>query len=671
VHCLLEVGEDAWKFMDAGGEVWFTWTPLHQWEAAPGLTARRKAVHSRDSETAGAAAFMQQFQRHAAIMLLIGQEDGRIVDANPAAVRFYGYPHDVLCGMRVHDINQAPAAEVGRTLAQAVREEQNYFVFLHRLASGAVRTVEVYSSPVEIGGRQHLFSIIHDISDRVHAEKALRDSEEKFSKAFHGSPDSININRFEDGVYLEINEGFTRTTGYTQADVLGRSSRPSDLGIWVEPKDRQRMLDGLVEHGEVELEAPFRRKDGTILVGLMSARLIDIDGVKCILTITRDITERRRMEEALLTAQKLESISLLAGGIAHDFNNLLAGILGNLTLARMEIDGSHVAGLNLQSAERAVLSARNLTQQLLTFARGGAPVKGLTDVGELIRDAAGLVSHGTSCVCEFEISPVLWPAEIDAGQLGQVVQNIVINAVQAMPKGGKITLSAGNASVEPDNPYALAAGSYIEVSITDEGTGIPDDQVKKIFDPYFTTKEGGSGLGLATSYSILRNHRGYLGARSVQGRGSTFTFLVPAEPRRKVPSSAQEDIVVSGRGRRVLVMDDQELVRTMVERMLTHLGFATQGASNGSEAVRLFEAARREGAPFDLAVLDLTIIGGMGGKETLNTLLSIDPTVKVIVSSGYSTDPVLAHHREYGAAGVLPKPYRLVDLKKVLRDIGG
>jgi two-component system cell cycle sensor histidine kinase/response regulator CckA len=626
-------------------------------------------VSSRSNETGGAAAFMQRFQLHAAIMLLIRQDDGRIVEANPAAVRFYGYPHEMLCSMRVHDINGATADEVGRKLAQASREERNYFVFSHRLASGSLRTVEVYSSPVEVDGGQHLFSIIHDISDRVRAEKALRDSEEKFSKAFHGSPDSININRFDDGVYLEINEGFTRMTGYTQADVLGRSSTPRDLGIWVEQADRQRMVDVLVERGGVELEAPFRRKDGTILLGLMSARLIEIDGVKCVLTITRDVTERRKMEEALLTAQKLESISLLAGGIAHDFNNLLAGILGNVTLARMEASGSKVADLNLQSAERAVMSARNLTQQLLTFARGGVPVKGLADVGDLIRDAADLVSHGSSCVCAFEIPPHLWPAEIDAGQLGQVVQNIVINAVQSMPNGGKITLGAANVILEQENPYALPAGPYIQVSISDEGTGIPEDHLKKIFDPYFTTKATGSGLGLATSYSILRNHKGFLGVRSVPGRGSTFTFLVPAEPRQKIPGAVPEDVVVLGRGRRVLVMDDQELVRTMVERMLTHLGFRPQGASNGSDAIRLFREALQDGAPFQLAVLDLTIIGGVGGKETLATLLSIDATVKVIVSSGYSNDPILAHYREYGAAGVLPKPYRLIDLKRVLHDV--
>ena len=620
-------------------------------------------------QTAGTLAFMRQFGQHATIMLVVSLADGRIVDANPAAVRFYGYPWEVLCGLRIHDISPRPSDEIDQLLSAFSRGEEGHFVFPHRLSSGEARTVEVTSGPVGIDGRPYLLSIVHDISDRARAERALRESEEKFSKAFHGSPDSININRFEDGVYVEINEGFTRITGYTEADVLGRSSTPGDLGIWVDQADRDRMVAALADCGVTELEARFRRKDGSILIGAMSARLIEIDGARCVLTITRDITERRRMEEALLTAQKLESLSLLAGGIAHDFNNLLAGILGNISLARMEAPGSRGAADNLLSAERASLRARDLTHQLLTFARGGAPVKRLADVRSLIREAASFASHGSSCACEFDTPAGLWPAEIDEGQLGQVVQNIVINAVQAMPGGGTIRLEARNERLEPGNLRALPAGPYIRLSITDQGAGIPGEQLTRIFDPYFTTKQTGSGLGLATSYSILRNHGGHLGVSSTLGKGSTFTFLIPAQPDRTAPAAAAEQVEVHAKGRRVLVMDDQELVRGMVERMLRSLGFSTQGAANGETAIELFRAAQSQGVPFQLVILDLTVVGGMGGKETLAALREIDPSVKVIVSSGYSDDPVLAAYREHGASGVLPKPYRLQELKSVLREV--
>ncbi len=335
-----------------------------------GTSTRIRLMPVNAMRTSGAVAFMKRFERHAAIILLLSQGDGQIVEANPAAVRFYGYGHDTLCSLRIRDVNRRPPADLEQDVAAAFREERNYFVFPHMLASGEIRTVEIYSSPVEIDGAQYLFSIIHDISDRVRAQKALKDSEEKFSKAFHGSPDSININRYEDGVYLEINEGFTRMTGYTEADVLGRSSLPGDLGIWITREDRDRMVADLAQRGEAELEAPFRRKDGSTLTGMMSARLIEIDGVRCVLTITRDVTERRRMEEAQLTSQKLESISLLAGGIAHDFNNLLAGVLGNISLARTELSDEHQADESLRNAERALLRAKDLTQQLLTFARG-------------------------------------------------------------------------------------------------------------------------------------------------------------------------------------------------------------------------------------------------------------------------------------------------------------
>jgi two-component system cell cycle sensor histidine kinase/response regulator CckA len=626
-------------------------------------------MDSTPHQTAGTAAFMRRFEHHGAMMVLMDPSDGRIVDANPAAERFYGYPRDVLRGLRIHDINQQPAEEIDQLLSAVSRGKEGQFAFPHRLASGEIRTVEVTSGPVAIDGMVYLLSIVHDISDRARAERSLKESEEKFSKAFHGSPDSININRYTDGVYVEINEGFTRMTGYAEADVLGRSSTPGDLGIWVDQADRDRMVAALAERGETELEARFRRKNGSVLLGAMSARLIEIDGVKCVLTITRDVTERRRTEEAQLTAQKLESLSLLAGGIAHDFNNLLAGILGNISLARMEGQRSSAASDNLLSAERATLRARDLTHQLLTFARGGAPVKRLADVGALVREAASFASHGSPCACELDIPPDLWPAQIDEGQLGQVVQNIVINAVQAMPAGGTIRLEARNERLGEANRGALPAGSYLRVSIADQGTGIPEEQLTRIFDPYFTTKQTGSGLGLATSYSILRNHGGHLGVSSALGRGSTFTFLVPAEPDREVPSAAAERVEVSARGTRVLVMDDQDLVRGMAERMLRTLGFSTHGASNGEEALALFHAARSEGRPFQLVILDLTVVGGMGGKETLAALRSIDPAVKVIISSGYSDDPILADYREHGASGVLPKPYRLAELKSVLREV--
>ncbi len=625
-------------------------------------------MQDKERRTAGTAAFMEGFEQHAAVMLLVSIPDGRIVEANPSAVRFYGYPRDTLCAMRIREINQLPPAELDGALRAAARGEGAHFLFPHRLASGETRTVEVHSGPVEIGGWPYLFSIIHDVSERARAVQALRESEEKFSKAFHGSPDSININRYEDGVNLEINEGFTRITGYTEADVLGRSSTPGDLGIWVDQADRDRLVAALAEAGVAELEARFRRKDGSVLLGAMSARLIEIDGVKCILTITRDITERRKMEQAALTAEKLESLSLLAGGIAHDFNNLLAGILGNISLARLETQGSRIANEYLLSAEQASLRARDLTHQLLTFARGGAPVKRLAEVGGLIREAAAFASHGSPCACQFDIPSGLWPAEIDEGQLGQVVQNIVINAVQAMPGGGTIKVETRNEILEEGNRFSLAPGPFLRIAITDRGIGIPEEQRRRIFDPYFTTKQTGSGLGLATSYSILKNHGGHLSVTSAVGEGSTFTFLIPAQPERALPAAAAATADVSAQGR-VLVMDDQDLVRGMVERMLHNLGFTTRGAANGEQALELFRAAREDGAPFQLVILDLTVVGGMGGKETLAALRSLDPSVKVIVSSGYSDDPVLSAYREHGASGILPKPYRLQDLKSVLSEV--
>jgi CheY-like chemotaxis protein len=375
-----------------------------------------------------------------------------------------------------------------------------------------------------------------------------------------------------------------------------------------------------------------------------------------------EITELRQVRQEMLKTQKLESLGVLAGGIAHDFNNILTAIIGNLSLARMQLHNTEKTAKRLVDAENAASRAKDLTQQLLTFARGGEPVKKVIEAGVLLKEAAGFAIHGSAVKCEFAFADDLWLVEVDEGQLSQVIHNLTINAVQAMPDGGTITLGAENFSSIPEGQRC------VRISVTDTGTGIPEQHIQRIFDPYFTTKQQGSGLGLATCYSIIKKHGGTVSVESTPGKGSKFYLTLPAsELSRTVEPQFQTDLAF-GVGR-VLVMDDEEPVRETLQAMLEALGYVAECTENGTEAVELYRQRKEEGKPFAVVILDLTIPGGVGGKETLASLLKINPDVKSIVSSGYSTDPIMANYREYGFSAVLTKPFGLQDMSKLLQEL--
>jgi PAS domain S-box-containing protein len=375
-----------------------------------------------------------------------------------------------------------------------------------------------------------------------------------------------------------------------------------------------------------------------------------------------DITELKHAREEMHKSQKLESLGVLAGGIAHDFNNILTAILGNISLARMQLHDTKKTAKRLIEAENAASRAKDLTQQLLTFARGGEPVKKVIEAGALLKEAAGFAIHGSTVRCEFALADGLWPVEVDEGQLSQVIHNLVINAVQAMPDGGTITIGAENLSSVPEGQRC------VRIFVADNGTGIPEEHLQRIFDPYFTTKQQGSGLGLATCYSIIKKHGGIITVESTLGKGSTFNLTLPVSKLGREAQPEFQTDVAYGIGR-VLVMDDEEPVRKALQAMLDELGYTAECAENGAEAVDLYRKRKEEGKPFAAVILDLTIPGGVGGKEAITTLLKIDPDVKAIVSSGYSTDPVMANYLEYGFSAVLTKPYLLQDMSRVFQEL--
>ena len=385
-------------------------------------------------------------------------------------------------------------------------------------------------------------------------------------------------------------------------------------------------------------------------------------------SITRDITSRKRMENELLKVEKLESLGILAGGIAHDFNNILSAILGNVSLAKLLVQPEEKLYTYINNAETACARARDLTQQLLTFAKGGAPVKKTSSIAQLLNETAGFALRGSNVRCEFQIAEDLWTAEVDEGQISQVIHNLVINADQAMPEGGALKVRAENILVNGQQNIPLPEGKYIAVAVSDQGIGIPKEYITKIFDPFFTTKQKGSGLGLASCYSILVNHGGYITAASEPGAGSTFTFYLPASAEKIEHKEVAGEVNSDGKGR-ILVMDDEDIIRDMAQELLSGLGYEVELAGDGAEALNRYQEARASGAPVDAVIMDLTIPGGMGGEEAIQKLLAVDPEARAIVSSGYSNNPIMADYKKYGFSGVLAKPYKIAELSAVLQSV--
>jgi CheY-like chemotaxis protein len=375
------------------------------------------------------------------------------------------------------------------------------------------------------------------------------------------------------------------------------------------------------------------------------------------------------MEDDILRLQteKMESISILAGGIAHDFNNILTAILGNITIAKMHINREDRSFKLLTEAEKASLRAKDLTQQLLTFSKGGAPVKKSVSISGLLKDTTEFALSGSKTSYNLCVPDDLWPVEIDAGQISQVINNLIINADQAMPGGGMITVHAENVTVG-QNEHPLQQGTYVKISITDEGIGIPHDHLQKIFDPYFTTKQKGSGLGLAICDSIVRTHDGHITVESRLGVGTTFYIWLPVTHTEPVTRRKGVEKIIKGKGC-ILLMDDEECILEATGEILHYLGYTVVTARDGREAVDTYKKALTSCQPFDVVIMDLTIPGGMGGKETLHHLLEIDPDVKAIVSSGYSDNPVTAQYKEYGFSGAVTKPYTVRELSETLHRI--
>ncbi len=511
-----------------------------------------------------------------------------------------------------------------------------------------------------------LQAVGRDVNERKMAEEALQRSEANFRKLAETAPALIYV--YSAGRLLYVNSMLEKVTKLSREQLLRMNMNPMDL---FNDDYRELTIKNTIARQKGEKIPPYEvgmtNESGQQMFGYLYADTIVYEGQPAILGLVVDITERKKMEEDLLQASKLESLGILAGGIAHDFNNILTVISGNISLAKIIIDADNEVTEVLTEVEKAAFQARDLTQQLLTFSKGGAPIKETASIQELLRESASFVLRGSNVNCNYAISDDLWAVSIDKGQISQVISNLIINADQAMPYGGSIQLSAENLH-STEIPPSLKATNCIKISIQDEGVGIAEKYQAKIFDPYFTTKQKGHGLGLTTCYSIIKKHDGDISVSSSLGIGTTVNIYLPAFPDQVVEINDMPSLVLSGQGK-ILIMDDETVVRETLGKMLRRLGYTTGFAADGLNAIHQYQTAQQTNEPYDAVLMDLTIAGGMGGKDAVKKLLEIDSAAKVIVSSGYSNDPVMAEYKKYGFSGVLPKPYEIQAVNQLLYDL--
>ena len=602
--------------------------------------------------------------------------DGAFLYVNRAWMETLGYGEDEVPGLTVFDILHPDCSECGPDFKSVVFGE----------TSGRVETIFITKNGKKInveGNISRAFSegkligtrgIFRDITERKEAEEVLSSERERLAVTLRCIGDGVITTDIEGKVVL-MNKVSETLTGWSQEQAKGR---PIAEVLHLINETSRAIQDNPVEILLKSGEA-VDILDHTLLVARNGQERLISDSISPIVDrksniigtvlVFRDITEERNLKEKLLKTEKIESLGVLAGGIAHDFNNLLNAIMGNIDLAVMDLDPGDRIHESLSRAEKAILRAKDLTQQLLTFSKGGAPIKKAAPISELIRDSADFAIRGSSAKCSFDLPEDLWKVEIDLGQMSQVINNVVLNGVHAMPGGGQIHIRAENIVIGYDGPE-LKQGKYVKVTITDTGSGIPKEHLPRIFEPYFTTKHTGSGLGLATTYSIIKKHDGHIEVASDIGKGTSFSIFLPAFSGSTVLNPFPGEKLSSKKGRgRVLLMDDDDMVRTTTSEMLKRIGYEVVGSAEGNETFEKYRTARISGEPFDAVILDLTIPGGMGGKETILKLREFDPGVKAIVSSGYSSDSIMANYLQYGFSGVLTKPYQTKDLSSVLQKV--
>lgn len=593
-------------------------------------------------------------------------EEGYCVDLNNTAERMFGYSRQEAIGLHATQIFSPGYAEIVLDNIKSGNESPYEMVCL---------TKENKQFPAILQGRtiSHenrvlRVTVIRDLSEQKDAELEQLESEKRYRSLINDTKTGFLVVDFKGNV-LEANDEYANIIGYSSSNEIIGENVASWTAHYDKEKNVRAIEDCILQGRYSNLIIDYLAKGNVTIPVEINASVIKQNDKKVIMALVRNISYQKELEAEQLKTKKLESVGVLAGGIAHDFNNILVAILGSLSLAKHSLDNKEDKCFSLiKQAEKASLRAKDLTQQLLTFSKGGDPVKKVASLDSLIKDSANFVLHGSRVACNYDIPIDLWSVSIDPGQISQVIQNLAVNAKQAMDSHGQFNISCRNLD---GNVQILSEGltekQYIQISIEDNGCGIAQENVSKIFDPYFSTKPHGSGLGLALSHSIIAKHNGRLSVSSELGYGTTFTILLPA---KLTDNKVDEESTISmevGTGK-ILLMDDDEVVRAVAKEMLIHLGYQVLEAEDGVETIKKFKKSLTN-EPIDFVIMDLTIPNGMGGKEAAEELLKINKDVKLIVSSGYSNDPIMANFDEYGFVAAISKPFDLETLSKVLRSI--
>ncbi|KAA3595903.1 MAG: PAS domain S-box protein [Calditrichaeota bacterium] len=600
---------------------------------------------------------------------LVVHTKGKILFVNNAAIKMMkAKSSNDFVGKNIQEFVHKESQEVVRERVKKIEEgedaptiEEKFICF-----DGSIIDVEVTGTSFLYNNQKCILACFQDVSDRKLIEKAKVENEENFKNIFENSPDAIFVEDYEGNV-LNANRAACELHNFSSPrELIGKNvlELVPKKNLDNAHKEFTKLLDGELN----QIQSLSLRNDGKEIPVEIRASKIIFNEKKALLLHVRNISERIEMEEEMLKIKKLESIGVLAGGIAHDFNNILTGILANLSLAKILLKDQSDVEARIKEAEKATIRARDLTHQLLTFAKGGLPILSIASIVNLIKDSTKFALRGSKVKSDFLIQEDLWPVDIDKGQIGQVVHNLVLNASQAMQEGGTIQISAENILLENESDLPLEQGNYVKISITDEGTGIAQQYLDKIFDPYFTTKETGSGLGLATTFSIIKNHQGHISVESKIGIGTKFSFYLKATDGSVSTQEVFSKEEIIGKGK-ILIMDDDEAIREILFDVLQHIGYEAVAISNGFEAIAKYEDAIKRNNKFDAVILDLTIPGSMGGGDTIERLLQIDPNVKAIVSSGYSNSPIMRNYEKFGFQAIIKKPYNVKELSEVLAKV--